>query len=480
MKKLIYKYSLIIGLLFFATSCEDYLDEPQPTSAIPYENVFSSEAGVEAYFNGIYRNMRQQWQNDVVGSSTDTWGLVSLNLARILKGDDITLPLSSWYLFDYRYENREAVYRRTLFVWSFLYETVNQANILIDGVEKSTSLSEEASNRFIAQARALRAWAYFELIREYQHTYSFDPSAPGVPIYNEPATIDSKGNPRGTVEDVYNFIVDDLEYAVQHLGEFRTLKSNININVANGLLARVYLEMQNWEGARDAAVRARQGYSLSAETYSDGFNDIASPEWMWGFPQSPDQTIYYGNHASHFNHLVLGYNSIFINEEFVAQFSPTDVRALFIENFYGVGGPYRWVTEKFAMKEDFSDDFVMMRVAEMYLIEAEAKAELGDNAGAAQLLFELQSNRDPQAVASGNSDRDLIDEILIERRKELYGEFGVHFLDIKRRQLPLIRTGNHPPAFMFQFPANANEFILKIPQNEIDANENISDQDQNP
>lgn len=131
------------------------------------------------------------------------------------------------------------------------------------------------------------------------------------------------------------------------------------------------------------------------------------------------------------------------------------------------------------MKEDFSDDVVMMRVAEMYLIEAEAKAELNEPE-AGDVLFELQLNRDVNAVKSGNTGQALIDEILVERRKELYGEFGVSFMDIKRRQLPLTRTGNHREAYMFDFPANADELILRIPQREIDSNDFITEADQNP
>ena len=96
------------------------------------------------------------------------------------------------------------------------------------------------------------------------------------------------------------------------------------------------------------------------------------------------------------------------------------------------------------------------------------------------MLFALQSNRDSNAVRSGKTGQALIDEILVERRKELFGEIGVSFIDTKRRQLPLTRTGNHPDAYKFDFPANSDEFILRIPQGEIDSNENINEADQNP
>lgn len=472
---------LVVALV--SVSCDEFLDEPKPTTAVAPGDVFSSEDGVRAHFNGIYRNLRSQWESvdGQSGGATDTWGMVAVNLARMVKGTDMMVP-SGWYQWDYRHENRNSTYRRVNFIWDFLYETVNQANIIIEGVENS-EFAETSKSELIAEARALRGWAYFNLIREYQHTYLADANAPGVPVYTTPASIESEGNARGTVQETYTQIESDLEYAVQNLPAdgYRQLKSNINMNVAYGILARVKLEMGKWDNARDAAVAAREGFVLDAANYGDGFNKLDNAEWIWGFPQRNDQTIYYGNPASHIDHFVLGYNSVFVNDDFVNLFSATDVRNLFLPGFYG-GAPsdyYYYITTKFVQNEDFSDDVVMMRVSEMYLIEAEARAELGD-AEAGNVLFELQSNRDPNAVQSGNTGQALIDEILVERRKELYGEIGVSFLDVKRRQSPLTRTGNHPDAYKFDFPANDDGFILRIPQREIDSNESIGESDQNP
>ena len=466
-----------------STACNDFLDEPKPTTAVSPGDVFSSEDGVRAHFNGIYRNLRTQWESvdGKTGVSTDAWGIASINLTRMVKGIDMMIP-SGWYQWDYRHVNRSPAYRRTRFIWDFLYETINQTNIVVQRIADS-DFSETAINEFTAEARALRAWAYFNVVREYADSYATDPGAPGVPLYLEPASIESEGLPRGTVQEVYDQIVSDLEFAVANLnsdGE-RVLKSNININVAYGLLARVKLEMGEWEDAKNAAIAAREGYGLHADEYASGFDRTNNSEWIWGFPQRNDQTIYYGNPASHINHLVLGYNSTYVNDDFVNLFSDSDVRKLFIAEFYpSEPTDYDYyITTKFKMNEDFSDHIVMMRSAEMYLIEAESKAELGE-ADAGDILFMLQSDRDPNAVQSGNTGQALIDEILVERRKELYGEIGVSFMDIKRRQLPLTRTGNHPEAYKYDFPANSDEFVLMIPDLEINSNDMINESDQNP
>ena len=110
----------------------------------------------------------------------------------------------------------------------------------------------------------------------------------------------------------------------------------------------------------------------------------------------------------------------------------------------------------------------------------ESLTELGESTAARDVLFELQSNRDKNAIKKNNSGSTLINEILLERRKEFYGELVIDFLGLKRRQLPLTRGGNHPAAYQFSFAPNDDRLNLKIPQNELDTNNAISEADQNP
>ena len=123
-----------------------------------------------------------------------------------------------------------------------------------------------------------------------------------------------------------------------------------------------------------------------------------------------------------------------------------------------------------------------MRASEMYLIEAEALAEDGQDAQAQQVLFDLVSQRDPNYTMSSNTGQALLDEIYLHRRMELWGE-GFRLLDLKRRKLPLDRTGaNHDPSLANEMTLEAGSYLMtfQIPENELDANPNIGQQDQNP
>ena len=494
-------WALLLAILVVTGCRKDFLNEPQPTQSVTDEAIFSSPDGVRSHFNGIYSKMRQPWfpVGNTTINSTDNWGYIAVNLTRVNNGIDIINP-GGWYQFDYRLENREPTYRRVNFTWQFFYETINQANVIIKGVTESSKIAESAKPRLIAEARALRGWFYFELAREFQFTYAKDPNAPGVPLYTEPTSVNNTGAPRGTLQQVYDLINEDLAYATANLGSERVYKSQIIKPVAYGMMARVMLEQRKWAEAASAAASAREGFALDAASYEINFNNMAeTPEVIWGFPQSTtgvSQSLYYGTPSSFFEKTGNGYDNYYLASGLVNSFSGTDVRNLFFITNANATNQRRFSTNKFGKPMDFPITLIngqaaslretnfeeaipMMRVAEMLLIEAEAKAELQQTQSAKDVLFQLQKNRDPQATQSANTGADLIAEILLERRKELYGELGIDFLDIKRRQLPLVRTANHPAAYQFSFPANSKEFILKLPQREIDTNEAIGPSDQN-
>jgi hypothetical protein len=475
-------YLTFASAVLFSGCKKSFLEEPKPATAVSAVDVFATEAGVRANLSGMYRNLRTQY-----GSSTDAWGITSVNLAREVRGLDVGLPDGNWYNFDYLHDNREPTYRRTSFTWNFFYDFINASNVIIDGVGKGT-LPDATKSKLLAEARGFRAWCYFELVREFAHSYSQDPNGPGLPIYTEPTTALTAGNPRAKISEVYSLIISDLEFAAANSVTTRNLKDVINKDVVNGLLARVYLEVGMVDKAQltkaiAAAQAARASYPLTSTelTSSTMTSDFAAKkEVIWGFPQAADQTVYYGTPSAFWGTSGTGYFNFYVDPNFVALFSPTDVRASRFVTPAGATyvGVKKFKTTKFGTTTNFVDFLVMMRSPEMVLIEAEAKARLADPTAGA-VLYSLQKNRDAAAVASVNTGDALIAEILLERRKELFGEIGVGFLDIKRCNLPLNRSTGHVVSAQLKIPANSDRFTLKIPQAEFDSNKALTAADQN-
>lgn len=457
-----------IAIVMTAQSCrQEYLDEPKKTDAVSSDVVFGSNDGARAFIAGIIRQTRGQF------TATDSGNLGSMYFARTNKGNDI-VNAGSWFSFDYANDNREPNYRRTTFTWNFLYYLINQTNALIKGVNESPSIDAADKNALLGEAYAMRAFFYFELSLEFQNTYLYDTSLPAPPIYDQPSQLE--GKPMSTQKEMYDFIVSDIEKSLAIGSDSRLNKSYFNKQVAHGIAARIYQVMGNWPKAQSNANAAYGGdveSALSPEVYGNGFTNMdEGVEWLLASPQTDDQSAYYYTAPSAFlTQTEDAYNNTFINKDFALKFSDTDVRNTFYAT--GVTGYRAVFTTKF--KFAFDADVPLMRTPEMILIEAEAMYYSNPKA-AKNLLYELQKNRDPQAVISSNTGIDLLNEIYLERRKELYGESGVEWYDAKRLRRGLPRNGggvHRLPMTNNPLLPDDKRFYLKIPQSEINANPNI-------
>lgn len=486
MKNIVRNITAAFVIVISLGSCsQEFLDEVKPTTGVPIESVYESRTTAEGAMAGILRRFRGQFENAAGVSTTDLGGLNSMFYARSVKGNDV-ISTTNWYGNDYDNNNREPTYGRPTFTWNYPFFMINQVNIFIKQVSNSGKITEEDKQDLLAQAYPLRAFFYHQLVLEFSKAYSEDQNYPAPPIYKEP-TITPKG--LSTVKEVYDFMVEDLTKAIPLLSDDRLGKSYVNKQVANAILAQVYQVMGKWDLAEAAALAAYGGNQtavLSASTYGTGFKDSNSVEWLWGSPQRADQSDYYylAPHAFS-DHRAGGYFSAYVNSTFVSLFTATDVRG-------GVGPTklfnkksstflptdYRYyVSNKFSFT--FSSHSPIIRYAEMILVDAEAKARQGKDGAAKTVLFTLQKNRDVNAVQSTNTGQALIDEILLERRKELFMENGVEWFDAKRLGKGIPRDGNQRSkgpnnaagvGVTFDLQAHDLRFMLKIPQSEIDAN----------
>jgi starch-binding outer membrane protein, SusD/RagB family len=492
MKKILFSLLIIAVTILVPQSCsKDYLDTV-PTSGVSSLDAVKTTKNAWASLNGIHRMMYMQWSQQDQGGH----GGMMINIDYM--GEDMVINAqgSGWYLAQHRWLGHpNANAATTLYAWRMYYRIIANANIIIELIDAAEGPVSEKEH-IKGQALTYRAWAHFQLVQLYGKRYDWNVLSNdqlGVPIM---ITSTTAPQPRATVEAVYIQINEDLDAAILLLdGKPAKPKSHFNVRTARGIKARVALTMGDWTTAASYANQARTGLTLmnNAQLLS-GFSTISNPEFIWASEVIPDQTTYfysfYAYNSYNFSSSMIRANPKSINSLLYESMSATDTRRGLWEvvaanararlNAEGVPTtfavfPYQNFKFKAAAVGDSRGDLPYMRTAELILIEAEAYAQLGGAANellAQQTLFTLMSNRDPASVQSVNTGQDLIDEILRNRRIELWGE-GFRWFDLKRLNLPLDRNGaNHSAtwAVIFDEPAGTNLWQWLIPRDEINAN----------
>lgn len=483
-----------LSLLSIFSSCEsDYLDK-DPTESASELLVTSSLENLNVALNGMHRNMYYR-QNSSQGQNGATGIVIYMDVM----GEDVVFPSTgnNWFVSTLRWlDNTNATSSNLLYPYDFYYGQIRIANIILKAAPDLQG-DQVLKDKVMGEAYAFRAYCYFMLTQIYAKRYvaGTSNSQPGVPL-----RLDDSFNPipRSSVEEVYKSINSDFENSFLLLtGKVRSNKSHFNANVVKGLMARVALVQGKYASAATYAKEARQGFGLMTNTqYKSGFNDYSNSEWIWGYKPIETSSDFFGNFMAYMSR---NYNSTqirqapkVVNNLLYSQFPTTDVRtqviaptgvhtSLSLSSSYS---KYPYTSQKFLSVNTTGTvdnntslgDIPFMRAAEMYLIEAEALAKDTRESESKIIFNEFTKNRNPSHVGITKSGAAYIDEILTSRRLELWGE-GFRFLDLKRLNLPLDRTGaNHVSAVtnnLSMVPAGDKRWTWLIPQAEINASQGL-------
>ena len=353
----------------------------------------------------------------------------------------------------------------------------------------------------VAQAHALRGYAYFYLLQLF--TTEYDPNALSIPLYTEANKV-GKGKARQS--EVYSLIVSDLTKAVADLNGFtRSNKGMIDKYVAEGLLAYVYGAMGNNDEMTRLAldIVEHSGYPLTTrkETYYDaatkqggGFNDLNTPSWMWGLDILAENNITEVSWWSQVDIFTYGYADAdeikAIDDRLYGQIRANDLRKKqFDDNDVdpdpSLNNRHRPVNKFFAPGRTrkgqmvVTTDYLYMRVDEFYLLAAEGLAKQGNETRAKALYKELLTLRYPEATAAADvayvdslTGTALLDDIYLNTRIELWGE-GKTYLALKRNKRSVTRGNNHIQYNGETFQYNDPKITLLIPEDEVNNNPNI-------
>lgn len=487
----------IIALAVVLSACgNDWLDL-QPSTSIPTEGSQTTLKDYEFTMNGVYSTMQSYYY---YGARMQYYGDVT--------GDDVQAYSSSkrcanYYLFGWIAGNAPSTF------WKTCYDIIQNTNIVInkidaiayDGEDEAGQQAFDAyQNDLKGQALAIWALATFDLTRLYGYPYLKDNGASlGAAIVKDVVGIDYKPA-RSTVAQCYEEIIKHLTEAVSLLATEKdkaksswlaqSTKGKMNKWSAMTLLSRVYLYQGNYAKALETAEEAikgaeADGYRLwTNEEYADAWQEESGSEVFFeiinlltdspgkesiGYLCSPD-----------------GYKDMILTSSFYdfMQKDPNDVRFKMIT----ISSKRAYYTNKYPGENGdggVSDANVrLFRLSELYLIAAEAAVQENDNTKAVKYLEAIVKRGNPANSVSGTVT---VEQVLQERRKELYGE-GHRFFDvlrtngtIKREDIKVSKISSTKHLSMAsdvkEFDWDMYKVVLPIPKAEIDANPNIK---QNP
>ena len=474
----IYKYLVAIIIVFGGlTACEEDL-ELDPQQSLSDQSAFADGATAEGVLIGAYSLMQD----------LDVFGGMPQVVADFI-ADNVNFVGTFPSLQDINNFNHLSINASTANWFRDSYEAITGANLVIDNLPlvDDPNLANIDRARIIAEARFIRALTYFHLINLFAQPVQVDGGQSlGLPLVLEAFTGEVTFPARATVEEVHQQIIADLNAALPDLNESfeanTETRGRATQGAARALLSRIYLYRGAWQQAADLAeqVIASSIYELASDyTFYDQLTSedifvVVNTDQDNGATGSGGWDNYYeGSEQNGRGDATFSQNLI---DAFMEE--PGDLRFELKEEGVDAQALTSFFTTKYNDAQNDIADAPVIRTTEMYLNRAEALAELnGVNQTSIDLINDLRARAGLADYTTGDfaSGQELIDAILVERRKELCFE-GHRRMDLLRKGLPLRTAESEPTSALtgagISSPGD-DKVIIPIPQDQVDLNPNL-------
>ena len=489
----------LFSLVLVNTSC---IEETEPTSVATQAQAERSSSATKAQAMAIPAQFNAI-DNDYIDNNSwhAPFGYPAMMIIRDMMGNDMGFPTSSYANHFYRfgacqYMGGEYIY--AAYIWEYYYKLVLTANSVINVVNPETATKEQLG--YLGAAYAVRAMAYLDLGRMYEFLPNDKTSSINsdgndvlgltVPIVTPTMTeTEARNNPRVKKADLVTFIKGDIEKAKEYIPNVsdRLNRTIPNLACVYGLEARLNMWTEEYAAAATAAQNAITASGMTplseavALDKASGMNTYSQFMWCCNLVKEDDAvksgivnfTSWMSNQTS------FGYTGsatgqyMICDRKFYERISSTDWRKKWWQAPEGSDlrnqkskNHIEYLTPtdaedmpefaalKFRPGQGNVDDYnvgcavaiPLMRVEEMYFIKAEAEAHSNPAAGIATLTDFMTQYRDAAYTTNASSKEDAIDEIIFQKRVELWGE-GQIFFDYKRLNMSVNRGYSGTPFF---------------------------------
>lgn len=441
-------------------SCTDFLTLDPPPSKIGIDDVFESNVTATSAILGIYSYLLdgRTFASGDATSMSSLAGLSGDELTNYARYDKYSLELESNTI---RPDNLHI-----LSLWSSMYKVIYSSNLYKERLEASVKIDNDVKSQLLGEVLFIRAFCNFYLVNLFGD----------VPLV---LTSDYSSNARASRTDsdrVYDQIMSDLIAARELLSDDYVARSaeriRPNRSAATALLARVYLFRNDWANAEAMATEV-----IDKTDFYELVDDLDavflknSREAIWQLmPSTVDGTgateegeIFWPNNALNYN---------ILRESSVDMFSPNDLRLTYWVTNLVLDPDTLYFPAKYKQWDSsapLTEYSMVLRLAELYLIRAEARAKqdelVGENSASEDLnrIRKRAGLQDSDAVDANG----ILEAIARERRAELFTEWGHRWFDLKR-------TGHVVDALSGLKPGiSTNDALYPIPESEFSKNSNL-------
>lgn len=414
----IYKLGFLIclGLSISICACKKFVEiEPAP-ELIQTADLFNSEANAESAVLGVYLQLQSLNPSVINGSLSVYCGLSADELNTQSPNFEYSSFLTNSILPTSSIINSQ--------FWTASYRTIYRANAILEGLNESSHISDITKQQFEGEMKTIRAFSYFNLANLFGD----------IPLITNTNYIINDQKARTPIDSIYRQIVSDLIDAISVLPEsyVSNLRARINKHAAASLLARVYLYQTDWANAEKTSSNVISSGIFSLTTNLNQVFKNTSNETIWQLaPTNEARNTSEGGIFVPSSPTRIP--NIFLSKTILNSFEENDLRKANWTNFNTVNGieytfPYKYKNRTTSLVDEYT---IVLRLAEQYLIRAEARLQQENLQGAISDINVIRE-RAGLPILTTEDKSELIKALFKERQLELFAEYGHRWFDLKR------------------------------------------------